>query len=293
MQPRCVLNAKHDTGEAMHHRLTCFLAVVTTAIGLGLAATSAWHRAADTIDRTLLVGLAVIAVAAVHLLPALIRRWAVAPLWVLCLIVALWGHIGFFTRALEEPGRSKVQANTSQQAQAIDEALATIKARPIAIVAKQLANTQDPSRREALQTELDESRRAAALRDLRVSLSNDSDGWRPDSATTTIANALGVPPSAVNVLAGMAMALLVELLGVLLWMEVLRPSRRVVATVSNRTVPPPRAQPLEHTADLARLRTAVALGLCRSTVADIRTFFRCSQAKANSLRRQLVSATEA
>jgi hypothetical protein len=43
-------------------------------------------------------------------------------------------------------------------------------------------------------------------------------------------------------------------------------------------------------ADLARLAAEVAAGRSRGTVAEIRKFFRCSQAKAMTLRRQLAEA---
>jgi hypothetical protein len=44
-------------------------------------------------------------------------------------------------------------------------------------------------------------------------------------------------------------------------------------------------------ADVARIAAEVAAGRSRGTVAEIRKFFRCSQAKAMTLRRQLAEAT--
>lgn len=75
-------------------------------------------------------------------------------------------------------------------------------------------------------------------------------------------------------------------------------SHATVATGNGDPLPAlPRDQkvtmlvPKTVSADLARLAAEVAAGRSRGTVAEIRKFFRCSQAKAMTLRRQLAEAT--
>ena len=55
---------------------------------------------------------------------------------------------------------------------AISAALEGIKARPVAVVAGQLSRTVSPERRQVLEVELIEARRAAALRDQLVTVAN-------------------------------------------------------------------------------------------------------------------------
>lgn len=190
-----------------------------------------------------------------------------------------------------------------EQREAIGQALANIKARPVAVVAALLARDQSPERRQALQLELIESQKAAALRDELVTLAQKRadearNGGVTDPVTKGISAVTGLPVQAVTLAVAMVTAALLELVGVVLWRAALRPEP--VATVHPVTAqavnPPPepmmmataQPEPVQAPADpVAMLREAVARGEVALSVRDIRRFLSCSQARAIELRRAL------
>jgi len=109
--------------------ITRFFAVIVTGLAVSMAVVSAWHRAGADVDRWLLAGLSAVIVLAVHLLPALLGRLSrlvVWPVWCLCFLAALWGHIWFFANASH--GAAENRAATSAKAQAIQEQRTAIEA---------------------------------------------------------------------------------------------------------------------------------------------------------------------
>lgn len=214
---------------------TLALAVGVLGVAMGMAAVSAWGRGADLLDRVLLVALACAVVAGVHLLPALVKSRAVWPLWVALFVVAVHGHAGFLMHAGQSVSEAVTHARQVPQIQALVEqqtalqaALNGITARPVAVVAAQLARDQTPEKRAALQVELIESQRAVTLRDSLVNLSKErvtlaSHAPASDPVTQGLALVTGWTLQGVTLAVAMVTAALLELLGVTLWRAALLP----------------------------------------------------------------------
>lgn len=157
--------------------LTLALAVAVLLVSVSMAAVGAWHRGDGLLSRLLLSGLACLIVVAAHVLPGLVKSWFVWPAWGLCFLVAVYGHAGFFgfagLGAQQERAKVSIYAQAQEKRrQAVIEALEGIKARPVAVVAGKLAREQVQAKREALELELSEAKKTAALRDELVRLAD-------------------------------------------------------------------------------------------------------------------------
>jgi hypothetical protein len=284
---------KMKTHTRIKTTLTIVLAVMALGSSLLMAGAAAWQRSETPLDRALLLALSCVTVSAVHLLPSLTKSRAMWPLWVGCFVLAVYGHAGFFAFAGIKAGEARssqsvqVQTIKAQQAR-ITETLDTIKARPLAQVAALLSRTTAQDRREALTVELHEAKRAAALRDdlLRLEAELGSNATVTDPVTAQIASVTGANTQAVALALSLCMAALLELLGVLLWLE-LTSAQGSTDRDSLGDTHTQESQPQTPTA-LEVLREAVTAGKCKPTVASIRQFMQCGQAKASELRRELV-----
>lgn len=215
--------------------VTLALAVGVLGVALGMAGVSAWHRADTVVDKALMVAMACAVVLGVHLMPALVKSRAVWPLWVALFAVAVHGHAGFFMHAGQSVSEAVTHARQAPQLQALVEqqtalqaALNGITARPVAVVAAQLARDQSPEKRAALQVELIESQRAVTLRDSLVNLSKErvtlaSHAPASDPVTAGLALVTGLSLKAITLLVSLVTAGLLELLGVALWRAALLP----------------------------------------------------------------------
>lgn len=303
--------------------VTLALAVGVLAVAMGMAGVSAWQRAGSPLDRALLVAMTCAIVAAVHLLPALVRGWWAWALWGLCFAAAVFGHAGFLTFSGQGAAESRHAASAQVQAlqareAAIREALASINARPVSVVAAHLSRAKTPERAQALEAELTEARRAAVLRDELVTVAATlaqaaaTEGVT-DPVTQGVARFFGLSVQGGTLVVNMTMAALVELLGAVLWGAALRsaPARKPddvtrESHVTNAPVPVMSAvDPLASHGGglltdaggkgvdgdpLAGLRAAIDRGECRATVNAIRAFLSCSQSRAMQIRRELVDA---
>lgn len=284
----------------MKQALTVALAGTVTAAAVALAIASAWQRAESDSDRLLLATVASVIVLAVHLLPALLRArsgWIVWPVWTLCLAGALWGHATFFASAwqgaAEARAASSTQARALQERRAVIEAdLAATKARPVAAIVRQISWTKSDEQAQALRVELAEAQRATRLRDELLSLSvTGSVTAVTDPLLARVTAVTGWTTAAISLAVSVGMAVLVEVLGALLWLEALAgqkpafkarlhaPEEMELVELEATNLPP----------DLERLRAAVKAGHCAPRVADIRNFLGVSQARAMQLRRELIS----
>jgi hypothetical protein len=281
----------------MKRTLTISFAAAVTAAALAMAVASAWQRADAMLDRWLLAGVSCAIVAAVHMLPALVRRSLVVwPVWFFCFLAALYGHAGFFAAAgqsaAEARAANSVQVKSiEQRRQAIEQTLATIKARPVATVAQLLARATVPERVQALTLELEESKRAAQLRDELIRLAPVvSDTAATDPVTARLVAVTGWKPEAVTLAVYVGWAALLEVLGALLWLEALRMPETAAQTpdVASKTAQESaEEEPAALPTDLARLHAAISRGETSERVADIRQFLRCSQTRALQLHRDL------
>jgi hypothetical protein len=152
----------------MKKKITLTFASLVLATSLLMAGSAAWQRSATYFDGALLIAMSCVGVAAVHLLPSLIRSPKIWLLWGVCFVLSLYGHAGFFAfaskKSSEEWGQASKQAELlREEIRVINETLKTIKARPITIVSTDLANAKSESSRNRLQIELDEAKRAAGV----------------------------------------------------------------------------------------------------------------------------------
>jgi len=297
------------------------VAVFVTLTAACMAAVAAWERGGTLLDRVLLVSMSAIIVLAVHLLPTLSRRWIVWPVWMGCLLCAMYGHLTFLIHASAHAEENRAQhsaltVGTERQIEVTRESLARINARPVATVAAELAVTRDNRQRAALRAEIAEGRRAEALDDELVKLYGISTVARvtreTDPVTVSLAEVTRYSDGAVTVVIGMTFSVLTELVGALLWYEVLRhpdrgegqPRTANTADVTEgvtslaeavtrfiKTEAPVTAAASAVTTELsgqvAPVINAIKIGKCRPTVAGIRKYLGCSQARASELRREL------
>ncbi|MDD4979493.1 MAG: hypothetical protein PHI29_12780 [Gallionella sp.] len=321
-------------GEASHHNRRAVggtsnqmkhVAVFVTLTAACMAAAAAWERGGTLIEKVLLVSMSAIIVLAVHLVPALSRRWIVWPVWIGCLLCAMYGHLTFLIHASVHADENRAQhsaltVGTERQIEVARESLARINARPVATVAAELAVTGDSRERAALRAEIAEGRRAEALEDELVRLSGIAMEARvtgeTDPVTVRLAEVTGYSDGAVAVFIGMTFSVLIELVGALLWYEALRHTDRgegqtwsiVTADLTEdvtdgvtshvegvtevvKTEDPVTAVTSAVTSELsgqmAPVMDAIKIGKCRPTVAGIRKYLGCSQARASELRREL------
>jgi hypothetical protein len=279
------------------------LAIFVTTIAAAMAAMAAWDRGGTTLDKLLLVSMSVVIVLAVHLLPALSRRPAAWLVWAGCLLCAIYGHLTFLTHANLRAGDVRAQQSTltvatERQIALAQESLANIKARPIAIVATELAASKSWRDRAALNVEIAEGKRAQKLRDELGRLSQVSATAQvidsSDPVTARLSMASGISESAIIVVIGLTFSILLELVGALLWFEAVR---QPVAPVYRKSQP--ETLPIEPhitgvtqrvTDDITAVTEAIRDGRCKGTVAGIREFLGCSQGKAMELRRDVVGS---
>ena len=298
------------------------VAALVTLTAACMAAAAAWERGGTLLDRVLLVSMSAIIVLAVHLLPALSRRRIMWPVWMGCLLCAMYGHLTFLIHASVHAAEDRAQhsaltVGTERQIEMTRESLAQINARPVATVAAELAVTRDSRQRTALRVEIAEGRRAEALDDELVKLSGISTVARSsretDPVTVSLAEVTGYSNGAVAVVIGMTFSVLIELVGALLWYEVLRrldegeaqPRNAKTADVTggvtsldetvmgfikteDSTIAGPSAVTTDLSGQVAPVINAIKIGKCRPTVAGIRKYFGCSQARASELRREVV-----
>lgn len=298
------------------------VAAFVTLTAACMAAVAAWERGGTLLDKILLVSMSSIIVMAVHLLPALSRRLIVWPVWMGCLLCAMYGHLTFLIHASvhaedDRAQHSALTVGTERQIEMTRESLGRINARPVTTVATELAVTRDGRRRTALRAEIAEGRRAEALEDELVKLSGISTVARSaratDPVTVSLAEVTRYSDGAVAVVIGMTFSVLIELVGALLWNEVLRhpnrgpgqPRNAMTADITEDVTYPDEAvtgfirteDPIitgtsavttELSGQVAPVINAIKIGECRPTVAGIRKYLGCSQARASELRRELV-----
>lgn len=293
--------------------ITILAALAVTALAVAMAWASSMQRASARQDQLLLAALSVVIVAAVHLLPGLLRgrhALVVWPVWLMCLVLAAFGHASWFYLSAESAAEVRQAGSAAARAAAqeradIEQVLRTIKARPLATVAAQLARTTDPDRREALALELAEARRAAGLRDRLIAVSVNASGNAGNTATRreTVGNAVATRrvtvgrPDMTMVMSVVA-AVVIELLGALLWSAALscdddaevdvQQVVNALAPIMSR--PTQAAGAVDGTAEadeVADLRAAIAQGRCRDSVRGIREYMGCRMETATRLKRSL------
>lgn len=252
-----------------------------------------------------------------------------AALWLGCMGAASYGHATFFLLSQFHAGELRVLAVPVANIPAHRELTAVMADR--ALVTAKLAQvdarhcTRDcptwqarrmslAARLNALDAEATDVRRYQAIEDGNAGRRVTA---RDDPVTARLATLCGIADTRLDLFAGLAFAAVLEGMACLLWWVALIPQvpessasdRHGVAhdvtietapvttlarspTAVQSTVPPvvPPTVPLPES-DIARLRRDIESGAVKPTVAGIRNYFGCSQAKASALRRQLADLT--
>ena len=268
------------------NKITVFsFAIIVTVTAMLMSADAAIERGGSTLDQMLLVALSVEICLGSHLIPSISKSKLSWLLWMICVLGAIYSHITFFTysklRAGDERSQHSVQKQgVERQIEAIRMTLATINARSVATVASELSITNGWRMRSALEAELSEAKRAAALQAEMIVLINKATEVEvtgaADMVTARIARVTGGNQDSIDLAIALMYSILLELIGAFLWCNVLK---------QKDDTPPLNSQiPLKGNLQ-HELDNAIASGKIKPTVQGIRTFLGCSQAKAMELRR--------
>ena len=284
-------------------KLTLLIAIVLTATAVLMAAFSAMDRGGSVSDRVLLVVISVVITILAHLLLSLTRNKLAWLLWLGCLAVTIYGHTVFFTNSINRAGEQAVRLSLQsqeidRQIEFITHAITGIVARPVTVVSNELSVTRGYRKRQALKNELIEAERAVSLSERLLALTSQaSDVKRTQSheqVAWLLSKVTGSSVSLVTLIISISLATLVEFVGALLWYEVIRVGDArgfpyKASLVANDLVSGLHDRAATEESQMEKLVTAIKTGACKPTVASIRSFLGCGQAKAAELRRQLVA----
>lgn len=250
--------------------------------------------------------------------------WA---LWCACLASVVWGHLAFFAAANGHAGDARAQrqieaaASMPIEARAMARSLAVVSAEratvrgDIARLQAAAANCRNcplgaaritalQQRVEALDVEEQEARRAIRQDEsVRAAAERNAAGVdraRLDPAARLLAAATGAHAETVLLATQLVAAICLELVGCVLWLRVA--SLRTASTEGALpcraprtppvTVPPETGKETSSGAGRAEddpVAAAVRRGDLKPTVAAIRQFVGCSQARAMTIRRRLLA----
>lgn len=258
------------------------------------------------------------------------RRMPVAAwvLWCACLGSVAWGHLAFFAAANGHAGDARAQRQIEAAASMPVEARAV--ARPLAVVSAERATVRGDiarlqaaaancrncllgaaritalqQRAEALDVEEQEARRAIqqdeSARAAALSHAARVDQARLDPAARLFAAATGTHAETVLLVTQLVAVICLELVGCVLWLRVA--SLRTAATDGALPCHAPQTPAVtaapdtsneassgaSHVEDRA-VAAAVRRGELKPTVAAIRQFVGCSQARAMTIRRRLLAS---
>jgi len=248
-------------------------------------------------------------------------------LWCACLVSVVWGHLAFFAAANGHAGDARAQRQMAAATLMPVEARAV--ARPLAVVSAERATVRGDiarlqattascrncplgaaritalqQRAEALDVEEQEARRAIrqdeSARAAALSHAAHVDQARLDPAARLLAAATGAHADTVLLVTQLVAVICLELVGCVLWLRVasLRAASCAAALpatpppVPAVTAPPEPSHEASSGADPVdddQVAAAVRRGELKPTVAAIRQFVGCSQARAMTIRRRLLA----
>jgi len=287
--------------------LTAAFAIMLTATAVSMAGVAAMDRGGSFADKTLLMVLASLVAGLVHFLPALTRNKLAWLLWVGCFVGTLYGHLTFFTNAQMRAGEvhaqnSMVASDIEKQTLTVTRERDSIVARPVTIVMRDLAATQDWKAKQVLRNELAEARRSIILTEQLIALDDEAKKSHVtqsnDRVTALLSGVTGSNAAEISLGIGLFFAVLIDIAGAMLWREVFASQDEKpesIALPSIAVSPPhpakseaPAPEVLPETGKiLLDLQAAIENGMCKATVSSIRAFVGCGQARASELRKQL------
>jgi hypothetical protein len=259
----------------------------------------------------------VVLVASAHLLPALCRSTPFAVrcvgclLWLGCMAAASYGHATFFLLSQSHAGEVRGAAVPVTRVPVHRSLTAVMTERAVVTAGLAAADTRRclrdcpalrirrvslAARLNALDVEAGEVRRLQSLEDGNA---ERRDATRSDPVTARLAILCGVTGSKLDLFAGLAFAAVLEGVSCLLWWIALLPRVQTAPVAAGNEAgvqvtpdPPLSARSVaEPETEVTKLLRDIAAGLVRPTVSGIRHHLACSQAKAASLRRQIVNSS--
>jgi hypothetical protein len=254
-----------------------------------------------------------------------------AVLWLGCMAAASYGHATFFLLSQLHAGELRVSAipvasvPVHRELTAVMADRASVTAELARADARrctrdcptwQIRRTSLAARLDALDAEAADVRRYQTIEDGNAERRVTARG---DPVTARLATFCGIPETRLDLFAGLVFAAVLEGVACLLWWIAVIPQAQEsfvtgrhgvahdvtaetaqVTTLTQSAAPstvhstvPPVVPPTVSfpQSDLARLRRDIESGAIKPTVAGIRKYLGCSQAKASALRRQLAELT--
>ena len=273
----------------MSNSVARVMAMFVTGIALVMSGVAGWYRGSSSLDCLLLISISIAICLGCHLILSISKSWLAWALWGCCFIGVLYSHLTFFSyislRAGEDRSEHSLQvARLEQQIKAARDALVSIKARPLATVASELANTRNWRKRNTLAIEYSEAKRSAALQDDVVRLLATTRVAEVTSATdpvaSGIAEVMGTTEQRVLIFSALGFSALIEIFGAFLWCQSSKGHEGKSNLLSNSP---------KESETVVSLRSNIAAGKIKPTVKAIRASLRCSQATAMEVRRKIVN----
>lgn len=285
------------------------LAILATGIAMLLSILAGLERGGLPAERTAWVAIGVLLAIAAHLLPALCRGARLSHralgmlIWTGCMTATCYGHAVFFLMAQQHAGDLRanaviVPASVTPTGRDLA-AIANARANLVAELAHARSNrTVLRARIAALDAEATEAQRREAATD-RITAAQERadtrrDELRSDPVTGRLATLLKIPTSRLDLLTGLLMAAVLECVACLCWSLALdrSPITHALKTASRGhgagSVTASVTEPVTvGVTDRERVAEAISTCKVRCTVAEIRRFLGCSQARAMELRREL------
>jgi hypothetical protein len=307
----------------MTHRPALALAVAATGTAVCMSVLAGWQRGGWLSERLVWVAVSVVLIGGAHLLPALCRSAPLAVrgigtlLWLGCMAAASWGHATFFLLSQLHAGEVRVSAMSVASVPA-HRALTAVMAERASVAAGlavvdaqrcirscpplRIRRTSLAARLNSLDAEAADVRRYQAIEDSNAS---HRDAARDDPVTARLAALRGVTDARLELLTSLAFAAVLEGMACLLWWIALLPQGTSPVTDHREPVPtvtadipvvtaagaPPAPLMTEPETEVTKLRRDIEAGLLRPTVASIRKYLGCSQAKAAALRKLVIEPT--
>ncbi len=321
---------KIDSGSIGHHGCLAF-AVTATALSLIIIGVQAWDKGASTSWGWVWTAFGMFTVLVVHGLFAVCQptgwgmRLAMHLTWWICVCFVASGHVGFFLSLHQQAGAQRADAikpvasitqpaRTLLQVRKDQESVrnALVSAESIACSddcgALRLRIARLKNRTKVLEAEENEYLR---WQDAKDRLDARRDNALEDPVMARLADWLGVTMERISLMMGLLFTMILEGIGALCWMQVVRQRDSRVALTVTSQVTGPVTQPvtsgptLNTSADthgatsqtvayldtqITKVKAAVDANEIRPTVDAIRRFLRCGQARARSVRAAVIQA---
>ncbi|MDR5879655.1 hypothetical protein [Caballeronia sp. LZ032] len=308
----------------MIRRSALVLAAASTGTAVCISVLAGWQRGGWLSERLVWVAMGVVLVASAHLLPALCRPAPVAVravgfvLWLGCMGAASFGHATFFLLSQLHAGEVRIAAIPVISVPA-HRTLTAVMADRVSVVsdlavvnarhcirdcsALWIRRASLAARLNALDAEATDVRRYQVIENGNVAR---RDSARDDPVTARLAALRGVADMRLDLFVGLAFAAVLECTACLLWWIAMQPRQEaprvtdhdglvspiMVAVATGREADAPSVTTMtELEIEVSKLRRDIDAGIVRPTVASIRQYLNCSQARAAALRKRVVDAT--